>query len=259
MSTESLSSFTHLAEFYQKAGFARYSEQMMPRIVQHLQETGWIGRRVLDLGCGVGTATLWLAQQGFRASGVDLSAAMLAKARINAEAAGLGMIWRQQDIRSLEYGGEGTLDLATAFGVVNYIGDSEELESTFAGVYRALAPERILAFDLFTIQGLAEYWGTQNHIPYDNQQDLTVIIRSHFSYESLRAILKHIIFHHDGINWQRAEEVHALYGYHFQVIDYLLKRVGFADVEILSSDLTPINGDGSGESRVIFVARKLAA
>ncbi len=39
------------------------------------------GKRVLDVGCGTGRHTAWLAQQGARVIGVDPSAAMLAKAR----------------------------------------------------------------------------------------------------------------------------------------------------------------------------------
>ena len=38
------------------------------------------GLRVLDIGCGTGRHTLWLAQAGAEVTGIDFSEAMLAKA-----------------------------------------------------------------------------------------------------------------------------------------------------------------------------------
>ncbi len=39
------------------------------------------GRRVLDLACGAGRISRWLAENGARVSGIDLSAGLLARAR----------------------------------------------------------------------------------------------------------------------------------------------------------------------------------
>ena len=47
------------------------------------------GVRVLDVGCGPGRDTAWLAEQGFRAVGVDLSFGMLEQARARGVAAPL--------------------------------------------------------------------------------------------------------------------------------------------------------------------------
>ncbi len=48
-------------------------------------------RRVLDAACGSGGHALWLAQQGFDASGVDASPAMIELARRKAAAAGVAV------------------------------------------------------------------------------------------------------------------------------------------------------------------------
>lgn len=45
--------------------------------------------RSLDLGCGEGGDVLWLAQQGWRASGIDISATAVDRARVRAETLGL--------------------------------------------------------------------------------------------------------------------------------------------------------------------------
>jgi ubiquinone/menaquinone biosynthesis C-methylase UbiE len=39
---------------------------------------------VLDVGCGTGTNALWLAQQGFRVTGVDISAIAIERAKVKA-------------------------------------------------------------------------------------------------------------------------------------------------------------------------------
>lgn len=46
-------------------------------------------RRSLDLGCGEGGDVLWLAQRGWRATGMDLSATAIGRARARAEELGL--------------------------------------------------------------------------------------------------------------------------------------------------------------------------
>ena len=43
----------------------------------------------IDLGCGYGTHSLWLARRGFDVTGVDVSALAIARARRRAEAAGV--------------------------------------------------------------------------------------------------------------------------------------------------------------------------
>lgn len=45
-----------------------------PPLVQAVQD-GWLSPPgpILDVGCGVGTNTLWLAAQGFRATGIDIA------------------------------------------------------------------------------------------------------------------------------------------------------------------------------------------
>lgn len=57
------------------------------------------GARVLDVGCGTGRDTAWLAEQGFAATGVDLSGGMLHEARRRGVTAPLA----QADMRYLPF------------------------------------------------------------------------------------------------------------------------------------------------------------
>ena len=55
------------------------------------------GATVLDVGCGSGSETLFLAQCGFRAIGVDRSSEALRIARQRSEKAALAVEWRRGD------------------------------------------------------------------------------------------------------------------------------------------------------------------
>ncbi len=59
--------------------------------------------RVLDVGCGAGTNTLFLARARFRASGVDVAPAAIEAARDRARKAGLSVDFRVGDALRLPY------------------------------------------------------------------------------------------------------------------------------------------------------------
>jgi dienelactone hydrolase/SAM-dependent methyltransferase len=65
--------------------------------------------RALEIGCGTGTNTVWLAQQGFDCTGVDISSLALERARARADAAGLNVRWVAADVGALP-------DLGPRFG-----------------------------------------------------------------------------------------------------------------------------------------------
>jgi SAM-dependent methyltransferase len=54
--------------------------------------------RALDLGCGTGSNTIWLAQQGFDAVGVDIAPLAVAQACQRARAAGVSAQFQVADI-----------------------------------------------------------------------------------------------------------------------------------------------------------------
>ncbi|GAB10509.1 hypothetical protein GOARA_057_00330 [Gordonia araii NBRC 100433] len=74
------------------------------------------GRTALDLGCGSGADAIWLAQQGWSVTAVDIAEAALAVGREHAREAGLpdeAIAWRRVDL-SNDFP-VGTWDLVSAF------------------------------------------------------------------------------------------------------------------------------------------------
>ncbi len=55
--------------------------------------------RALDLACGAGRNAVWLAERGWRVTGVDFSEVGLARARRRAAARGVGIEWVLADLR----------------------------------------------------------------------------------------------------------------------------------------------------------------
>jgi tellurite methyltransferase len=75
------------------------------------------GAAVLDLGCGQGRNALYLAQQGFRVTAVDVSEAAIRKLIHRAHRKGVDVQAAVQDLRT--YAVRGVYDLIVAHGVLH--------------------------------------------------------------------------------------------------------------------------------------------
>lgn len=71
--------------------------------------------KALEVGCGEGADALWLAEQGWRVTGVDFSSKALARAAQNTPPELAGRVsWLQADIREWRLGEEPRYDLVTS-------------------------------------------------------------------------------------------------------------------------------------------------
>jgi thioredoxin reductase/SAM-dependent methyltransferase len=68
--------------------------------------------RALDLGCGEGADTIWLAQHGWDATGIDISTTAIERAQAAADAAGVSARFLSVDLSETDAAGE--YDLVTA-------------------------------------------------------------------------------------------------------------------------------------------------
>jgi SAM-dependent methyltransferase len=69
-----------------------------PQLMLVLQERGIAPCRALEIGCGTGTNCVWLAQQGFDVTGLDLAPLAIERAREAAKGAGVKVDFRAADI-----------------------------------------------------------------------------------------------------------------------------------------------------------------
>lgn len=102
------------------------------------------GAIVLDLACGQGLATRALAEAGARrVIGVDLSGAMIGRARLHASSPACDISYVVDDAQALSVFASGTFD-----GVTCQLGlmDIPDLDAALAAVYRVMRPEGWFAF-----------------------------------------------------------------------------------------------------------------
>ncbi|GAA3873888.1 class I SAM-dependent methyltransferase [Saccharothrix violaceirubra] len=117
----------------------------------HLLAAVGAGDRVLDLGCGNGQVTRLAARRGAHATGVDLSAPMLARARSCAQAEGVDNVtFEQGDVQVHPFAADSYDVVLSRFGVMFYA----DPVAAFANVRRALRPGGRLAF--LCIRGLGD-------------------------------------------------------------------------------------------------------
>lgn len=119
---------------------------------------------LLDLGCGTGTLTRFLAQNGKEMVGVDASPEMLAVARENTPA-GADILWICQDLRELDLYGTAQGAVST-LDTLNHITGDGELKDFFGRLRYFLEPGNLFVLDMNTPYKHREILGNNTFV-YD--------------------------------------------------------------------------------------------
>jgi SAM-dependent methyltransferase len=81
-----------------------FSAKPYPWVTQAVDEKWWIrGSRILDIGCGAGTNSLYLAKAGFKVTGIDVAEGAIEAARGRAANAGLKVDFQVADALKLPF------------------------------------------------------------------------------------------------------------------------------------------------------------
>ncbi|NDJ59928.1 MAG: class I SAM-dependent methyltransferase [Chloroflexi bacterium] len=244
--------YAFIAPIYDKIGMASFAEDMTPRLINWAQSNDWVGRSILDLGCGTGRSAQWLANQlGLNVTAIDASEAMLTTARQNVKSDGLPLRWQSGDMRHLEL--SLPVDMVLALNVLNELNSLRELEAVFNSTQRTLEPGKLFIFDLYTIQGLAEA-GTHGGRRVYSDDDTVVFAEPQFDYERLMTTTTYTIFRRDTAQFVRGTFVHTQRGFPVQAVAALLQRTGFSISALLTTSLDPFDPAASQAGRVIFFA-----
>ena len=103
------------------------------------------GKRTLEVGCGPAHYSVWLAQQGAEAWGLDPVGALLDAARSSAEEAGVELRLQQGGVERLpEYPG-GHFDIVLFPMMLEYVDD---IAGAFREAHRLLRPDGFVAISL---------------------------------------------------------------------------------------------------------------
>lgn len=101
---------------------------------------------ILDLACGTGRVSLYLARAGHRVTGIDRSEALLREARRKSLRLKLPVEWVNNDVRSFKLGKRFPLVIFPLNSISSLI-EAKDLHSCFACVKRHLAPKGKFVID----------------------------------------------------------------------------------------------------------------
>jgi SAM-dependent methyltransferase len=248
-------SYDPLAPVYDEVGMSQFAANITPRLLDYSQQTDWLGRQIMDLGCGTGVSLAWLAERGYVVAGIDHSAAMLQQTRARLDAGNLSADLFEADIRQpLTHFVE--MDMVLALNILNELGSLREIGEVFAHAHTLLAPEKRFIFDLFTIQGLTEH-GQHGDTLTHQSDDLVIFTTNRYDYERQINHKDHTIFRlEDGGHWSRSAATQTLRTFPAQAIAALLQRNGFHNIRVLDLAFRTYEPGVSNAQRVIFIAEK---
>lgn len=252
--------YSRYAAVYDRIGQRVFGERIAEATLAWLDQRGVTPRRIADLACGTGAATLILARTGAETIGVDRSPEMLVVAEDVARQANISIRWIEQDLRDLSL--PSRIDLVTSFfDSINYLTEEQDLPRVFGRVADALDPGGYFVFDLNTRRRLAEGWGNTSLIVAD-RDDLFGAYRSWFEPESGLSPLVLTFFVRrvdEESHWERFDEEHIERAFDLDDVRDDLTRAGFEilDVRSFHDGSGTLGGQGTEASeRVVFFSRK---
>ena len=222
-------------------------------IVKCLKEQGIESGLVLDLGCGTGTLTEYLAKKGYDMIGVDSSYDMLDKALQKKERSGLDILYLCQDMREFELYGT-VRAVISICDSLNYITDFEELAGVFSLVNNYLDPKGLFLFDFNTDYKYREIIG--ECVIAENREEGSFIWEN--SYDDVSRINEYDLtifkrIEENGL-FEKTEEVHLQRGYTFSEVKEALEQAGMVFEWAMDADTRKEVTKESG--RIYILARE---
>lgn len=183
-----------------------------PHIPQFAEFAKWKGKKVLEIGCGIGTDTINFARNGAQVTAVDLSDASIEVARKRAEVFGI-----QDRIRFVNGNSEELpslvpvekYDLVYSFGVIHHTPHPERVVAHIQkymhrdSEFRMMVYSRV-SYKLFWIMKEENIWdmGRMDELIARNSEAQTGCPVTHsYTYESVRKLLT-------GFQVQEASKAH---------------------------------------------------
>ncbi|MCR4424010.1 MAG: class I SAM-dependent methyltransferase [candidate division WOR-3 bacterium] len=218
------------------ARFARHYDRFMMKFVDY---PGWVNyvlkifrrfkvvpRTILDVACGSGIPTVLLAQKGYRMIGVDRSREMLAV--LESKRGNLPIELVCADIRDFKI--SEPVDAAISlYDSINYLLTEEDLERCFGCVFKSLVGQGIFVFDMNTVYGLSEGWGTRT-ITRETEEIVSIWQNSYDRQTKVSTL--HLTFWEkmgDGTLGERYEEIHEERAYTVEEVRRALRAAGFSE------------------------------
>ena len=192
-----------------------------------LQEYGIKNGILLDLGCGTGTITEYLADKGYDMIGIDSSYDMLNAAQEKKYASGHDILYLNQDMREFELYGTVAAAISTCDSL-NYITEYDELIQVFRLVNNYLDPDGIFIFDLNTEY---KFKNIENNTIAENREEGSFIWENTFyEKEHINEYALTVFAPCEDGRYEKYEEFHYERVYSMEEIKTALAKAGMTFV-----------------------------
>ncbi|MEF9940968.1 MAG: methyltransferase domain-containing protein [Lachnospiraceae bacterium] len=189
---------------------------------------------VLDLGCGTGTLTELLSQQGYDMIGIDNSEDMLEVAmdkRIQSE---YDILYLLQDMREFELYGT-VRAIVSICDSINYITEDQELLTVFQLVNNYLDPKGIFLFDFNTTYKYKEILGDQTIA--ESREDCSFIWNNYYDEsENMNEYELHLFLKEHDNYYRKYEEIHIQKAYELSRVKELIEKAGMLFITACDAD-----------------------
>lgn len=248
--------YAPLAPIYDDAGLANFAANITPDLLTLLQTSDWLGRRVLDLGCGTGASTAFFAARNLDVTGIDNSPAMLGAARMRSQGTGFHAKFLEGDIVTMEY--PGGVDLVYCIGnVLNELKSLRDIETVINKAYAALSPGKVLVFDMTTLYGLGDEIGS-SHIVLDVSDRIFITVENSFNYDNMALRQRLTLFTRSRgeSDWNRSQCYLTLRGFPYITIARLVEKAGFSITGTYDVHLAPVDPQTDTVGKFILIAAR---
>jgi ubiquinone/menaquinone biosynthesis C-methylase UbiE len=147
------------------------------------------GRKLLEIGCGIGVDSIQLAKAGFEVTAVDLTEAAIEVARRFAQVRDVSIDFRTANAERLDFP-DGSFDAVYSFGVLHH---TPEIETAVEEVRRVLKPGGSAYIMLYHHRSLVGAVHRLLKLPYEsprNLKDHCPVVYT-FTERSARELFKH--------------------------------------------------------------------
>lgn len=211
-------------------------------------------KSVIDLGCGTGTLTELLYDEGFSMIGVDISEDMLAVASEKAFNSDKDILYINQDMCELELA-EKADAVVCICDSINYLITDEDIEGTFVKVHESINPGGLFIFDFNTIYKYETVIGDTTIA--ENREDCSFIWENYYSPED--HINEYDVTFFEKVDsddelFKRFSETHIQRGYELEDMKKFAQNAGFKFVTAIDEETHKIPGKEA--QRIFVVLRK---
>jgi len=216
--------YTRFAFAYDKmmenVDYTRWSDYIDRLFTMH----NYHPKRVLDIACGTGSATVLLAQKGYDMAGTDRAREMLFKAREKAEKLGLYIPFWQQDMRYLSVSSPYDAVICL-YDSINYMITQEDMSQVFQKVSESLVPKGMFIFDITTEYNIIKHFHLKTFA--ETEENFSYIWRN--IYLQNEKICKTVLtfFLKEGGKYEKYEELHIQKIFSVSELKDLLEQNGY--------------------------------